>query len=176
MASTIVQILAILIGGAFAIIKFGIVIPQRCRRISAYLENSDGSRVPPLCRPDLQIEITNLSKSSIEVKKLRGQAWFVDEPSSSQKKINYFDIRTAIKSNSPVEAFSYGNGPLVQTYAPGQSARNTFEWLVERRKNAYVLFLIEAFAELGDEKPLDHQDQWDLVCGEDDKGGAEKTK
>jgi hypothetical protein len=166
MASTIVQILAILIGGAFAIVKFGIVDSptlQRNLRVSGEL---GWVARPALCMADLQIDVTNQSKSSIEVKQVRGQAWFVDEPPGSQKAINYFDILAAKKSNSPIEAFTYEKGPLVQTYAPGQSAHHTFQWLVERRKNAYVLFLIEAFAAPGDKEPLDHQDQWDLVCGE----------
>jgi len=163
MASTIVQILAILVGGVFAITKFGLLDTptlQTNLRVGGQLNwlQHRGS----YCIADLNIEVTNLSKSSIDVTEVRGSAWFISEPPDPQKPIRYLDLVELSKQAQPEEEFHYASGPLVGNYPPGQAHQHTFEWSVERRKGAYVFFKIEANGTKG---PLEHQYQWDWVCG-----------
>jgi len=166
MVKDIVQILAIVIGGMFAIYKFGIEDKPTLEKNLAVSGSLQWVERSNACTAAFDVEVLNKSKSGIEVKKLRGRAWLIDEPTTSQKAISYFDILHAIEGKEPVESFTYIKGPLVQQYAPGQTSNHTFEWLVERRKNAYALFLIEAFATAESDEPLDQQRQWDFVCGE----------
>lgn len=127
------------------------------------------------CVADLDVEVKNISKSDVEVKEIRGQAWLIDEPSPDQKGIVYSDILGEVDRKKPIETFTYLRGPLVQSYSPGQSSHHTFEWVVKPQINTNALFLIEAFGAPNEKDLLDHHYQWDLVCGENIKEGGKKT-
>lgn len=129
---------------------------------------------PDYCVAALNIEVKNISRSNVEVQEIRGRAWLVDEPSADQKGIGYYDIRSVVNGKDPEATITYDDGPLVQPYSPSQSSHHTFEWIVKPQAKKNVLFLIEAF---GSDKTssLDHQYQWDLVCGENVNQDAKKA-
>jgi hypothetical protein len=167
----VVQILAIVAAGTFAFFKFVIFDEPSLKKNISVSGELGWLKRPGYCLGELNIEVKNISKSNVEVQEVRGRAWLIDEPSVDQKVISYYDIRSKADEKNAIEPFTIDDGPLVQSYAPGQSSRHTFEWIVKRQANKNVLFLIEAF---GPDKTrlLDHQYQWDLVCGENTNEGA----
>jgi hypothetical protein len=188
MYSTGVQIAAIIIGGIFAIIKFGFLDSpalQTNLSVSGSLEWKELG--DSACLALMDVDIKNLSKSKIEIEQVRGRGWLIEEPSRSARAIQYFNIGEEIKKKAPIEDFHYENGPLVQEYATEQSAHHTFEWYTEHKKGSYAVFKIEVFEkpEVFDKPgaqepvPLDFQIQWDRACDiKSDKtpNGAEKQK
>jgi hypothetical protein len=177
MYSTGVQIAAIIIGGIFAIIKFGFLDSpalQKNIRVSGSLdwaEHDDSS-----CLALIDIDVKNLSKSRMEIKQVRGRAWIIEEPQRSEKAIQYFNVGEETKRKNPIEDFHYEEGPLVQEYATEQSAHHSFEWYVEHKKDtkkgSYAAFEIDVFDKVEvfnkpgvkDPDPLDYQIQWDSAC------------
>ncbi|HEX4577037.1 MAG TPA: hypothetical protein VH117_06775 [Edaphobacter sp.] len=165
MTSAIFQILAILVGGVFAVVKFGLLESPTLQKnlgISGSLTWEDRSDTS--CIGMLDIAVTNLSKSTTIVSKVHGQAWLVNEPSGIQKGLSYFDINKLTEGKNPDAHFEYVDGPLVQDYTPGKSAHHTFEWPAERKGNTYALFKVEVFERGHEDKPA-RQLQWDKVCG-----------
>ena len=167
MASTMVQILAILAAGLFAITKFGIFdrpTLENNLRVSGSLDWT--ARGQNYCLADLGTEVTNMSKSDIAIGQVRAQAWLMNEPATHQGSIEYFDLFRIAETQTPIRTVEYVQGPLLQLYVPGQSSHHTFEWFIERKKDTYVFFKVAVFKNQGDKEPVDFQYQWDLVCGD----------
>jgi hypothetical protein len=168
MAGTWVQIFAIIIGGAFGIWKFGLEEQPTLQdhlRMTGHL-TWDKQPNPSVCLAEVDIDIENKSKSNIEVKQIRGYAWYVEKPSKDLKGIQYYDIGEHLPATAAA-TLDYRDGPLIQRYVPGQSAHNSFEWFVEPKKDSNVLFVLESYRNVGDSDPLDFQRQWDSVCGDE---------
>jgi hypothetical protein len=166
----IVQILAILAAGIFAFFKF-VVFDEPSLKKNINVSGELGwLKRPEYCVAVLNIEVKNISKSNVEVKEVRGRAWLVDEPSPGQKDLSHYDIRSMTNDNNALDPFTDTDGPLVQVYSPGQAFHHTFEWVVKRQANKNVLFAIKAFGP-DEEKLLDQQYQWDVICGENTNKG-----
>jgi hypothetical protein len=167
MTNTIFQIIAITIAGCFALWKFGLEerpTLQDHLKLTGSMNWSQQEKAS--CIADVDIDATNLSKANIEISKVRGSAWFIVAPDLNGKGISYFSPEEEVSAVDPAKQISYTNGPLVQRYVPGQSAHHTFEWVVERKDNQYVVIRIEAYR-TGDENPIDVQTQWGPVCEND---------
>ncbi len=173
-AKDIVQILAIVAAGIFAFFKFVVFDEPSLKKNISVSGDLGWLKRPDYCVAALNIEVKNISRSNVEVQEIRGRAWLVDEPSADQKGIGYYDIRSVVNGKDPEATITYDDGPLVQPYSPSQSSHHTFEWIVKPQAKKNVLFLIEAF---GSDKTssLDHQYQWDLVCGENVNQDAKKA-
>jgi hypothetical protein len=116
------------------------------------------------CIASMRVVVTNSSKSKITVSKVRGRAWYLNEPSPASKPIRHFDFIDFSRKTPPQDEFVSLDGPLVQNYAPGQSSQHDFNWTVKRKEGAYALFRIEVFDKAGDDEPRDWRNEWDLVC------------
>jgi hypothetical protein len=172
MLSTMVQILAIVLAGIVAVIKFDIF--DRPTLLSNFNVSGhvEWDSRPGSCLANVDVDVTNMSKSNVAVNMVRGRAWLVDEPTGDQA-ITYFDISSVANKSAALPSgyvaakpFSYEKGPLVQEYRPGQPANHTFEWYIQRKKNTYALFAIDIFEGPGETNPLGHAYTWDLVCGD----------
>jgi len=165
MLSTMVQIAALVTGGIFAVVKFGLTDAptlQKSFNVAGSLDwlpgNTDSS-----CIAEMDVTVTNNSKSTVTVLKVRGRAWYLDPP-AAKKPIQHFEFTDFADRSEPADEFISLKGPLVQTFAPGESALYDFDWSIERREGKYALFKVEVFDQPDARDPLDWQYQWDLVC------------
>jgi hypothetical protein len=109
-------------------------------------------------------KVTNQSKSTVEVRKTRRRAWFVDIPRAGPG-ISHFDPMEKALTTQPLDEHWYeGGGPFVQTYAPAASSDYAFEWFVENRPNTYALFRLDLYADQEAEQLLDFKYDWGLPC------------
>jgi hypothetical protein len=170
MWETWIKMAAIVIGGGFALVKFGLLdLPPLKRTFSMdggleWLQNEGG---PSSCIADVSLTVTNISKSTIKIDRVRTAAWLLDAPQRNSQAITHFDI-TRNEPSQGVDAAEYTNDdPLVQIYTPGQSSHHDFTWVVQRQKDKYGVFKIELF-ESGGKEPKDWYYAWGLVCKEKD--------
>jgi len=139
----IVQTFGIIAAGIFAVVKFGIIDEPTLEKQLRVSGSLNWLQRPDFCIGYVEIEVTNMSKSRIDVGKIDGASWLIDEPVKPPDHITHFDIRNTIAHKDPSDPFSYINGPLVHLYLPGQSSHHTFEWLVPRKRNYSALLIVE---------------------------------
>jgi hypothetical protein len=176
-AKDIVQTVGIIAAGIFAIYKFSSIDEPTLQRHFAVSGSLSWVKRSTFCIANLDIELKNMSKSRIEVTKIRGTSWLIDEPSGTPDHFVHFDPRNIILDKKPSNTFSYTNGPLAQSYVPDEAAQHSFEWLVPREPKGIAVFSIESFGG-PNESPilLNSNTQWDVVCGEGGEGNTKSSK
>jgi hypothetical protein len=166
----LVEVVAILVGGWWAYTTFiktqepGLKENFRIESTLFFFASTDDKP----CIAEDHFTVTNLSKSTVAIRKVWRRAWFVERPNPGSGIIHFDPMAKALGAPpiKPIDDHWYEKegDPFVQTYPPGASSDYALNWLVEKRPDTYVLVRLDFFADTEAKDLLDFKYDWEPAC------------
>ena len=166
---SLVEIGAIFVGGWWAYEKFirteePSTVPHFHPKSTLTWHKLSGSSN---CIAELQVEVQNKSKSTIDIHAARRQVWSIAPPQETSGTLHFDAMSTVDTSAGAVknlEDFRYEKGPLVQRYPPEGMSHHTFTWFVKAVPATYTLFRVELRVDPNSVEPDEYVYDWGPTC------------
>lgn len=172
----IAEILAICAAGLWAYYTFVVRDkPGLEHRIKIASEvNWDEVGGKDICGASYKVSLENIGTTAFNISKARLRAWqFPAIVLGEQESTKYVDVND-IQKRSPFLESIYNSPsnnviekPFLGHYPPGAVWTNSFDFIIKRDPNTWVLFMLEVY-EKGDDNAdalADATYSWDVICG-----------
>jgi hypothetical protein len=123
------------------------------------------------CLAEYRVTVKNIGKTSFEVTKANVRAWIVDD-FGPFKGIAYINPHALVENKAPIVNEEIRND-LIGHYAPDVGDAVGFNFGVQRKRGAVVIFWFRAQSAQAEERSPWEDYRWDYACGK--PPGDEKT-
>jgi hypothetical protein len=175
----IVQILAIIIAGAWAYWTFGVQeepsLEARARADSTITWFTP-SKSENECIAQFGPSLENVGASSFEISVVRLRGWIFERQLKDGGIATYIDSEE-VQAQDPFFEKEFNNGPFIQRYPPTEKFSWTYEWIVSQEPDQLILFRID-FRGTDDRgrEFATHTVKWAPICGQTQKTSIEQSE